>query len=66
MKMLFDNAPVIVAAGMEFEARIAKGPGIRAVYGQKREEYIHQLNTHARSGARGIISFGVAGGFRRR
>ena len=62
MKMLFDSAPVIVAAGLEFEARIAKGPGIRIVYGQRREKYIDQLHAHARSGARGIISFGVAGG----
>ena len=27
MKMLFDDAPVIVAAGMDFEARIAEGAG---------------------------------------
>ena len=62
MKMLFDVAPVIVAAGMAFEARIAKGAGVRAVYGQKREAYIRKLHDLARSGARGIISFGVAGG----
>ncbi len=62
MKMLFDDAPVIVAAGMAFEARIAKGAGIRAVYGQKRDAYVRKLHDLARSGARGIISFGVAGG----
>ena len=62
MKMLFDDAPVIVAAGMAFEARIAKGAGIRAIYGQKREAYIRKLHDLARAGARGIISFGVAGG----
>ncbi len=62
MKMLFDDAPVIVAAGMAFEARIAKGAGVRAVYGQKRDAYVRQLNNLARTGARGIISFGVAGG----
>ena len=44
MKMLFDDAPVIVAAGMAFEARIAKGAGVRAVYGQKREAYIRNLH----------------------
>jgi hopanoid-associated phosphorylase len=62
MKMLFDDAPVIVAAGMAFEARIAKGAGVRAVYGQKREVYVQRLHDFARAGARGIISFGVAGG----
>jgi hopanoid-associated phosphorylase len=62
MKMLFDDAPVIVAAGMAFEARIAKGIGVRAVYGQKREVYLQKLHDFARAGARGIISFGVAGG----
>ena len=62
MKMLFDDAPVIVAAGMAFEARIAKGSGVRAVYGQKREVYLRKLHEFARAGARGIISFGVAGG----
>ena len=62
MKMLFDDAPVIVAAGMAFEARIAKGPGVRAIYGQRREAYVRKLHGLARSGARGIISFGVAGG----
>jgi hopanoid-associated phosphorylase len=62
MKMLFDDAPVIVAAGMAFEARIAKGAGVRAVYGQKREVYMRKLHDFARAGARGIISFGVAGG----
>ena len=62
MKMLFDDAPVIVAAGMAFEARIAKGAGVRALYGQKREVYMQKLHDFARAGARGIISFGVAGG----
>ncbi len=62
MKMLFDDAPVIVAAGMAFEARIAKGAGVRAIYGQRRDAYIRKLHDLARAGARGIISFGVAGG----
>ena len=62
MKMLFDDAPVIVASGMAFEARIAKGSGVRAIYGQRREYYLRELEGLARAGARGIISFGVAGG----
>ena len=62
MLKLPDNLPLIVAAGMAFEARIAKGAGVRAVYGQKREAYIRNLHDLVRVGARGIISFGVAGG----
>lgn len=62
MKMLLDDAPVIVAAGMAFEARIAKGAGVRAVYGQKRDLYMRKLDHLARTGGRAIISFGVAGG----
>ena len=49
MKMLFDDAPVIMAAGMAFEARIAKGAGVRAVYGQKREVYMQKLHDFARA-----------------
>lgn len=62
MKMLFDGAPVVVAAGMDFEARIAEGPGVRAVYGQNRARYVRDLDAAIRAGARGVISFGVAGG----
>jgi hopanoid-associated phosphorylase len=63
MKMLFDDAPVIVAAGMDFEARIAKkGPGVRPVYGQNRTAYVRDLEAAVKAGARGVISFGVAGG----
>ena len=51
MKMLFDDAPVIVAAGMAFEARIAKGTGVHAIYGQKREVYLQKLHDFARAGA---------------
>ncbi len=62
MKMLFDDATVIAAVGMSFEARIAKGPGVRAVHGQNRAAYARDLDAAARAGARGIVSFGVAGG----
>jgi hopanoid-associated phosphorylase len=62
MKMLADR-PVIVATGMDFEARLAeKHGGARAVYGQNRPRLFHELHTHARAGARGILSFGTAGG----
>lgn len=53
---------VLVGAGMDFEARLAEGPGIVVVYGQNRCKYREDLHKHARNGARGIISFGVAGG----
>ena len=48
--------------GWDFEARIARGPGVKVVYGQSREEYREYLHRHARSGVSGFISIGVAGG----
>lgn len=62
MQVLLDDAPVIAAVGMDFEARIAAGPGVAAIYGQKRDRYEQALHRLAKSGARGIISFGTAGG----
>ncbi len=62
MKKFIDGEPVIAAAGMDFEARIAEGPGTTVVFGQKRDRYLQQLHALAREGARGIISFGTAGG----
>jgi hopanoid-associated phosphorylase len=62
MEVLIDDAPVIAAAGMDFEARIALGPGVRAVFGQKRDKYLQDLHALVRRGARGIVSFGTAGG----
>jgi hopanoid-associated phosphorylase len=62
MKVLLDDAPVIAAAGMDFEARIAMGPGVKTLYGQKRDKYEQDLHALARNGARGIVSFGTAGG----
>jgi hopanoid-associated phosphorylase len=59
---ILGSAPVIAAAGMDFEARIARGPGIKAIYGQRRDKYHRELHALAREGARGIISFGTAGG----
>jgi hopanoid-associated phosphorylase len=53
--------PVLVGAGMDFEARLAEGPGVAVVYGQNRYKYREELHYHAKRGARGIISFGVAG-----
>ncbi len=62
MNALFDIKPVIAAAGLAFEARIAQGPGVKVVYGQRRDIYVKYLHRHAKSGASGIISIGVAGG----
>ncbi len=57
-----DGLPVIAAAGLDFEAAIARGPGIKVVCGLNRQSYLQTLHEHARLGARGIISFGVSGG----
>ncbi len=53
---------MLVAAGMDFEARLAESPGAVVVYGQNRCKYREDLVHHIRKGVRGIISFGIAGG----
>ena len=62
MNAIFEIRPVVAAAGLGFEARIARGPGVKVVYGQSREEYREYLHRHARAGVSGFISIGVAGG----
>ncbi len=62
MNAVFDIGPVVAAAGLGFEARIARGPGVKVVYGQCREQYRKYLHGHAKSGVSGLISIGVAGG----
>ncbi|MGO9459075.1 MAG: phosphorylase [Rhodomicrobium sp.] len=62
MKAAVNRKPVLVAAGMDFEARVAQGPGVTVVYGQNRRKYREDLHRHVREGVRGLISFGVAGG----
>ncbi len=57
-----EERPVIAVAGLAFEARAAHGPGVKAVYGQNRPKLMKELEALARSGTRGIISFGTAGG----
>jgi len=61
MKAVVNQKPVLVAAGMDFEARVAQGPGVTVVYGQNRRKYREDLHRLAREGVRGLISFGVAG-----
>jgi hopanoid-associated phosphorylase len=62
MELLIDERPVLVAAGMDFEARIAQGDGAIVLYGQNRCKYREDLHRHVRNGVRGLISFGIAGG----
>ncbi len=62
MNAIFDVKPVLAAAGLAFEARIAQGPGVKVVYGQSRDDYRKYLHGHAKSGVSGFISIGVAGG----
>jgi hopanoid-associated phosphorylase len=59
--VVYGQQPVLVGAGMDFEARLAEGPGVIVVYGQNRCKYRENLHYHARNVC-GIISFGVAGG----
>ncbi len=62
MDAIVNVKPVVVAAGLGFEARIAEGPGVKVVFGQSRDKYRQYLHSYAQSGACGFISFGVAGG----
>ncbi len=62
MDAIVNVKPVVAAAGLGFEARIAEGPGVKVVFGQSRDKYREYLHNYAISGACGFISFGVAGG----
>jgi hopanoid-associated phosphorylase len=62
MQLDVREMPVLVAAGMDFEAGIARGDGAVVVYGQNRRKYRDDLHCRVRNGVRGLISFGVAGG----
>jgi adenosylhomocysteine nucleosidase len=55
-------ATVIAFVGMNFEAKIAAGPGALVFCRNSRSELAAAANDAARLGYRGIISFGVAGG----
>lgn len=54
--------PVVVVAGMAFEARIAEGEGIVAVYAARADLLERALSAALDRGASGVISFGTAGG----
>ncbi len=54
--------PIIVVTGMPFEARIARGDGVRVVCAQNLTLEADLEAAIAESGARGLVSFGTAGG----
>ena len=53
---------LIAVVGLGFEARIAAGPGVRVVTRRNGEDLTVSLSRAFRDGARGVVSFGVAGG----
>ncbi|HKE38656.1 MAG TPA: hypothetical protein VKG21_02365 [Casimicrobiaceae bacterium] len=57
------KAAVVAVTGLAKEARIAGGPGVRAVAGGGDARRLAQaLEREVRLGAQGVISFGIAGG----
>ncbi|HEX7911029.1 MAG TPA: phosphorylase [Paraburkholderia sp.] len=54
--------PVIVVAGMAFEARIARGEGVEVVYAARADLLERALSAAVARGCSGIVSFGTAGG----
>ncbi|OAJ53946.1 hypothetical protein A6V36_10850 [Paraburkholderia ginsengiterrae] len=54
--------PVIVVAGMAFEARIARGEGVEVVYAARADLLERALSAAMARGCSGIVSFGTAGG----
>lgn len=55
------TSPIIVVTGMPFEARIARGNGVRVVCAQN-NTLAEELEAAIAQGARGLVSFGTAGG----
>nr|WP_081077674.1 phosphorylase [Burkholderia stagnalis] len=54
--------PVIAVTGMAFEARIARGDGVEAVFAARADRLERALTEATARGCAGIISFGTAGG----
>jgi hopanoid-associated phosphorylase len=54
--------PIIAVTGMAFEARIARGAGVEAVYAARADWLERELSAALDRGAAGVISFGTAGG----
>ncbi|MGX0936372.1 hopanoid-associated phosphorylase [Cupriavidus metallidurans] len=53
---------VLAVSGMDFEARIASGPGVETLYGHRDAALARVLDARLVQGCDGVISFGVAGG----
>ena len=54
--------PVIAVTGMAFEARIARGHGVEAVFAARADRLERALAAATARGCAGIVSFGTAGG----
>ncbi|MPV60338.1 hypothetical protein CFB46_19085 [Burkholderia sp. HI2761] len=54
--------PVIAVTGMAFEARIARGDGVEAVFAARADRLERALIDATARGCAGIVSFGTAGG----
>lgn len=54
--------PVIVVAGMAFEAKIARGKGVEVVFAARSDLLQRALDAAVARGCSGIVSFGTAGG----
>ncbi|WP_179402827.1 phosphorylase [Burkholderia guangdongensis] len=54
--------PVIAVTGMAFEARIARGDGVDAVFAARADRLERALSEASARGCAGIVSFGTAGG----
>lgn len=54
--------PVIAVTGMAFEARIARGDGVEAVFAARADRLERALTEATSRGCAGIVSFGTAGG----
>jgi hopanoid-associated phosphorylase len=54
--------PVIAVSGMAFEAKIARGPGVEALFAARADLLERALSEAMARGCSGIISFGTAGG----
>lgn len=56
------SLPVIVVAGMAFEAKIARGKGVEVVFAARSDLLQRALDAAVARGCSGIVSFGTAGG----
>ncbi|KMQ80973.1 Adenosylhopane nucleosidase, HpnG [Candidatus Burkholderia pumila] len=56
------SAPVIAVTGMAFEAKIARGRGVEAVFAARFDWLERALSDGIAWGCSGIVSFGTAGG----